>query len=581
MDKFGDKCVENEQNSDIQTWVKYIAQSAFLDQKIDDQALSVIGTLFDAQNDGDSCILIDAEHVISPLKNLYMAPNDQALKPFVYDAPYFYLYRYWWLEHQIAQHIVRLKQSDIHQIEMNDAYQTLLQDPFQKAALEMVLKQSLSLITGGPGTGKTYTLARIIAVLNEAIPDLRIAMAAPTGKAAQRMQEAILKSFEDAALSSFSLKDQNLEPVTIHRLLGLGHTLNPRFHEQQPLPYDLIVVDEASMLDLSLAQMLFAAVGDGARLILLGDAQQLASVDVGSVLSDLQQVPELQENHVHLQNSRRFNANAKIGKMAKFILNNHQIDHVLARFEDEVERAGELQSIDLSAIDEDKIQLQYLPETNSFTPEQLTLYYDQLLYGFEHFIYVLNHTEDNFNDWLASLIRAFDAYRILAATRHGVLGLTQLNQQIERRILERTQQIKQGDWYVGRPVMMTYNDYQLGLSNGEIGICLKRYDLPENEFHVYFPNLEKWIPATRLPKNIETAFAMTIHKSQGSEFVHTAVVLDQFGKDMLSKELIYTAITRAKKVVSLLVSPDALAIALSVQTTRRSGLGVNIMRNFN
>ena len=128
-----------------------------------------------------------------------------------------------------------------------------------------------------------------------------------------------------------------------------------------------------------------------------------------------------------------------------------------------------------------------------------------------------------------------------------------------------------GDWYIGRPVMMTYNDYQLGLSNGDIGICFKHRS-QAHQFEVFFPSLNKWIPATRLPKSIQTAFALTIHKSQGSEFNHTAVVLDQAATKLLSQELIYTAITRAKSVVSLLVSPQAFTQALCVKTTRSSGL---------
>ena len=161
---------------------------------------------------------------------------------------------------------------------------------------------------------------------------------------------------------------------------------------------------------------------------------------------------------------------------------------------------------------------------------------------------------------------------ILTAIRHSLFGLESLNRQIEQRFLSSTQQLKIGDWYVGRPVMMTYNDYQLGLSNGDIGICLKRTSDSSTPFEVYFPSLEKWVLANRLPKNIETAYVLTIHKSQGSEFKHTAVVLDQKAKNLLSKELIYTAITRAKSVVSLLVDQAAFEQSIKVGTVRKSGL---------
>ena len=172
------------------------------------------------------------------------------------------------------------------------------------------------------------------------------------------------------------------------------------------------------------------------------------------------------------------------------------------------------------------------------------------------------------------VIQVFDDYRILTAIRHGAFGLKQLNQQMEQRLLHGLSRYtaKQGDWYVGRPVMMTYNDYQLGLSNGDIGICFKRQRQGQTQFEVYFPSLEKWVLATRLPKNIETAFALTIHKSQGSEFTHTAVVLDAQAQNLLSQELLYTAITRAKTVVSVLADPQALMQALSKRTTRVSGV---------
>ncbi len=177
---------------------------------------------------------------------------------------------------------------------------------------------------------------------------------------------------------------------------------------------------------------------------------------------------------------------------------------------------------------------------------------------------------------IEQVIARFDDYRVLSAIRHGNLGLNVLNEQIEQRVLEATQQAKQGAWYVGRPVMMTYNDYQLGLSNGDIGICFKQQQQGQIQFAVYFPSLQKWVAAARLPKSIHTAYALTIHKSQGSEFTHTAVVLDANAQQLLSKELIYTAITRAKKVVSILAARSSLVTAMSVRTLRRSGLAVKV-----
>ncbi|MGA9698842.1 MAG: exodeoxyribonuclease V subunit alpha, partial [Acinetobacter sp.] len=440
-------------------------------------------------------------------------------------------------------------------------------------------KQGLNIITGGPGTGKTYTLARIIAVLNQAMPSIRIAMAAPTGKAAQRMKEALQNSLNDEKLQDLVTDDlKQLSPITLHRLLGLGETYQPRFHAKQPLPYDVIVIDEASMLDLSLANMLLSAVPDHARLILLGDADQLAAVDVGSVLADLQQVPALAENRVNLVSSRRFKEGALIGQMAKFIQAQQATQNgatLLEKFAQQVVRPSEIQSVSLQSEMDDQIQLEYLPPNMSKQFDR-TSYYDKLMLGYQPYVNALKSylTADEPELWVQQVVKVFDDYRILAAIRHGALGLTQLNLQVEQRLLEALslQISKQGDWYVGRPVMMTYNDYQLGLSNGDIGICFKRSRDGQSQFEVYFPSLEKWVPATRLPKSIETAFVLTIHKSQGSEFTHTAVVLDETAKDLLSKELLYTAITRAKKVVSLLADQDALVQSLTVKTMRKSGV---------
>ncbi len=493
------------------------------------------------------------------------------------------MYRYWNLETRLAKQIERLWQQQIPPVDLT-AYSGLLQDKYQKSALTMVAGKILSIITGGPGTGKTYTLARIIAVLNQAIPDIRIAMAAPTGKAAQRMQEALRYSFQDPKLLESGLITQSLQmqtTQTIHRLLGLGQNQQPRFHSRQPLPYDVIVIDEASMLDLELATLLFEAIPDHCRLILLGDAQQLASVEVGSVLADLQQIPALAEHRVHLVNSRRFTEDALIGKMAKFIQQfqaGKPHTEILDYFQQQIVPADQLSAITLSHDMQDQVQLEFLPA--SAQSLNWTEFYEKLMQGYLPYLKALKNylqAEETSEDTVKPLVQAFDHYRLLAATRHGALGLEKLNQYAKQWLNQALKTIAVGDWYIGRPVMMTYNDYQLGLSNGDIGICVRHREHPD-QFEVYFPSLNKWVAATRLPKNIETAFALTIHKSQGSEFTHTAVVLDQTAKNLLSQELIYTAITRAKKVVSLLVDTEAFVQSLTVKTTRKSGLVSKINR---
>lgn len=580
--KFEDNSVDKlsgqqpEQITWLNMWSNYLTQAPFSQSAQTVSAAQILQQLIEASLQGDSCIALDPTQ-LEALGDLAVSSEIATMQvaPCVYDQQGLALYRYWHLEQRLAQQICRLKRQTIQQINTSD-FQDLLSDPHQQAALKMVLQQWFSLITGGPGTGKTYTLARIIAALNQIIPDIRIAMAAPTGKAAQRMQEALQNSFNDpkllqSGLITDELRHQNTQ--TLHRLLGMGNRQIPRFNQKQPLPYDVIVVDEASMLDLSLATALFEAIPEGCRIILLGDANQLASVDVGSVLADLQQVPALTENRVQLQTSRRFAGDAKIGQLARFIQAQQDAtepDSVLSKLEHEIVNAAPLGAIHLNPEMPDLIQLEYLAESQQIEMEP---YQQKLMYGFQGYVAALKHylQADEPEDQIQPVIHAFDDYRILTAVRHGQLGLEQLNRFAEQWLNQQLKQIAVGDWYVGRPVMMTYNDYQLGISNGDIGICFKHRTQPQ-QFEVFFPSLNKWIAAHRLPRSMQTAFVLTIHKSQGSEFTHTAIVLDAHAEKLLSQELIYTAVTRAKKVVSILADRGALQQALTIRTVRRSGL---------
>ena len=566
----------------LTTWSHYLCQAPFAQLPQSELAAQILQQLIDASLQGDSCIAVDQTQlaILGELAvSSEQAPNQIAAC--VYDSQGLALYRYWQLEQRLAAQICRLKQQTV-QGGTSSYTKQLLEDPQQIAALDMVLRQGFNIITGGPGTGKTYTLARIIAVLNQSIPNLRIAMAAPTGKAAQRMQEALQNSFNDPKLLSSGLISnelRNQSTQTLHRLLGMGHQQQPRFHQKQPLPYDVIVVDEASMLDLNLATLLFEAVPEGCRIILLGDANQLASVDVGSVLADLQQVDALAENRVQLLTSQRFSATAKIGQCARFIqaqCNAAKSSDVLAQFEQDIVQPSSLQPVALTAKMPDQIQLEYIAAQN--TP--LEAYQQKLLCGFQGYVEALQcylQAEEPIDE-IQQVMHAFDHYRILTAVRHGAFGITQLNSYAEQWLNQQLKQVAIGNWYVGRPVMMSYNDYQLGISNGDIGICFKHRS-QAHQFEVFFPSLNKWVAAHRLPRNMQTAFALTIHKSQGSEFTHTAIVLDATAQKLLSQELIYTAVTRAKKVVSLLAAPDSLQQALTTRTVRCSGLVQKINTN--
>ena len=580
--KFEDNSVDKQvddqsaQMTWLNMWSNYLSQAPFSQSTQTVNAAQVLQQLVEASLQGDSCIEVESSQ-IAALADLAVSSEiaTTQVAPCVYDQQGLALYRYWQLEQRLAQQICRLKRQTIQLLD-TAPYQHLLSDEHQQAALKMVMQQWLSIITGGPGTGKTYTLARIIAALNQTIPDIRIAMAAPTGKAAQRMQEALQNSLNDPKLLESGLitdELRNQTTQTLHRLLGMGNRQIPRFHPKQPLPYDVIVVDEASMLDLNLATLLFEAVPEQCRLILLGDANQLASVDVGSVLADLQQVQALTENRVQLQTSRRFSGEAKIGQFARFIQAQQGLsspDLVLSKLETEIVQAAPLQTISLNKDMPDLIQLEYLPEQQDVEIEP---YQQKLMAGFQAYIEALKHyiQADEPVEQIQNVIQAFDDYRILTAVRHGPLGIEQLNRYAGHWLNQQLKQIAVGDWYIGRPVMMTYNDYQLGISNGDIGICFK-HRTQSQQFEVFFPSLNKWIAAHRLPRSMQTAFALTIHKSQGSEFTHTAIVLDAHAEKLLSQELIYTAVTRAKKVVSILADQKALQQSLMIRTVRRSGL---------
>ena len=407
------------------------------------------------------------------------------------------------------------------------------------------------MITGGPGTGKTYTLVRIVKALQQAQPDLRVALAAPTGKAAQRMQSVLDNAFAEQGIDAGNIQTAQ----TVHRLLGLGNGSKPRYDRNNPLPYDLIVLDEGSMLDLALGSLLFDAVAAGTRFIILGDADQLAAVDAGAVLADLQQSEVLASYQVHLSESKRFAADQGIGQLAQAVL------------QQQVEQAHALLA------QPDNAQIAYYPLQDEALKKDKVLQqqlFNQLWYGFAGYVKALQQGQD-----IQQLFQAFDSYRILAAMRLGVMGTARINQEMSLRLKQQLHtngsgSAAVGEWFHGRPVMMSRNDYGLQLSNGDIGICLQD---GQGKWQVHFPHLSKPIAVSRLPlHDISTAFALTIHKSQGSEFTHVAICLDASAQALLSRELLYTAITRAREQVSIWTSATTLQYAIQQKMLRQTGL---------
>ncbi len=520
-----------------------------------------------ALEQGDTCLYLTAEQADQIGSHTLFVSHAMALEtpaPLVImndmqddlqGGRYVYFYRQWQQEWQLTERLAALLSSEHapKTAHVDLTAETSLKD-LQKKAIESAVKSPFTLITGGPGTGKTYTLARIVKVLQSAQPHLRIALAAPTGKAAQRMQSVLIDEFQRAGITHIQVNDAQ----TIHRLLGLGGRSTPRYHRYEPLPFDLIIIDEGSMLDLALASLLFDAIAAGTRVIILGDADQLAAVDAGAVLADLGDSEALEPYRVHLQESNRFKADEGIGLLANGVLRQDE-GAVLAALTGNTQ----VQYFDLESMRKQSVFQQLW---QSFSA------YAIFLESLQHATHPLPEAS------VKALFAAFDQFRVLCAQRHGDFGANAINRAMGEYLqaAQRDQSVQSGGWYVGRPVMVTRNDYGLRLSNGDIGVCLA----DENgRLWVYFPDRAAPIAATRLPpEQIETAFALTIHKSQGSEFGLVAMVLDPSAEDMLTRELIYTAITRAKQCIQIWSNKSLLLNSVNKKSNRMSGLGGNIAR---
>lgn len=478
---------------------------------------------------------------------------------------------------------------------------------WQRIACAMALRGQLALITGGPGTGKTYTVARLLALLfalHPAPETLRIALAAPTGKAAARLKQSIdqalgqlgaaLPGVLDWALLANRLK----EALTLHRLLGARPDTRALRHDaRHPLDVDLLVVDEASMVHLEMMAALLAALPARARLVLLGDKDQLASVEAGAVLGDLcgqaergqydadsvawiaactgntvppalrhvpgTPLPALAQQTVMLRESRRFQG--AIGELAKAVNAGdvRAADAVFRRRDPAVQRLALTEAQALPAV------LGLALQGRDGAPIGYDLYLAALRQRPPAGDAVAHQA------WVVRVVRAFERVRLLCALREGDWGVTGLNARIETHLRSRGAIARHGEWYAGRPVMITRNDAALGVYNGDVGVALPGVEGGAS-LRVWLLEGEGQPPrsvmASRLAA-IETAFAMTVHKSQGSEFEHVALVLPPHLNPVLTRELVYTGITRAKAAFTL-VAPDPAvwAQALQRRTRRASGL---------
>ena len=449
---------------------------------------------------------------------------------------------------------------------------------WQKVAAAVALTRQYSVISGGPGTGKTTTVARLLAALLMLTPDrLRIRMAAPTGKAAARLTESLGNALQALPVSDTLKARFPQEATTLHRLLGAQPaTRRLRYHAGNPLHLDVLVVDEASMVDLSMMASLINALPPEARVIFLGDRDQLASVEAGAVLGDLcrsaefgysparaaelsaltgadisgneaAHAPEVRDSLCLLQQSYRFSASSGIGQLAAAV-NLGDLSRLA------VLRRQDFRDIVICPLD---------------SAEQWQSMLNDISQGYADVIGMVNN-----NAPPAEVLNTFSRYQLLCALREGPFGVSGLNQRIEQR-LRQQQRLPaasgSGNLYAGRPVMITRNDNTLGLFNGDIGIIM--YDETQQlKAHFMLPDGNvKAVHPSRLPPH-DTAWAMTVHKSQGSEFDHTALVLPAQYSPVLSRELVYTAITRARKQLTIYSDEAVFTRAIQSRTRRRSGL---------
>lgn len=467
------------------------------------------------------------------------------------DDRLLYLDRYWREEEQVCTDLLALSVPSVPgcPTEVPDC-ERLFPPGYaeQRAAAEIALSQAVTVLTGGPGTGKTTTVARLLALLAEQAERgdgsrLRIALAAPTGKAAARLGEAVA-----AEVAKLQAPDQmrlaGLQAMTLHRLLGPRPDTSTRFrhHRGNRLPHDVIVVDETSMVALTMMARLLEAVRPDARLILVGDADQLVSVDAGAVLADLVDglAARTDLQVIVLRQSHRFGES--IGALAEAIRIG-AADQAVTLL-----RAG---GEHIEWIDEDD------------PAERLRA------------VLVLHARRVREAAMLGAsevALATLDEHRLLCAHRDGPHGVAHWNRQVQRWLSEETGQSMWSQWYAGRPVLVTANDYGLGVYNGDTGVVVVG---PEHgqSLRVVISGAAGPLafPTTRL-SNVETMYAMTIHKTQGSQVQEVTVLMPPADSRLLTRELLYTAVTRAKNKVRLVGTEASVRAALGRRAARATGL---------
>ena len=473
---------------------------------------------------------------LNKFTDLYTNDPFQEFKPIVFFMDRYYFYKYWYYENILAEKLCRIaSESGAHSADF-DKFSSVFDTLFdtdsveQKRAAELSVKNRMTIITGGPGTGKTTIISKIILALLSIKPDAKILLAAPTGKAASRMNESLkffisgVRKMPEKPISDDPLDlAATLEGCSLHRLLGWSHG-EFLFNKNNKLSADLIIVDEASMVDISMMNALLDAIDGNSSLILLGDKDQLASVAVGNVLSDIcaSKSTVFKKNIAELTVSYRFDPAIK--EIAEAV------------------KAADADLLKSIAIDH--------------KPSDREIEFTKTIKGKYGFLFE--------NDSPAGILEKLGSFKILTTTNESVADINKL--------AEKAFGIDpaKDPWYNGRPVMVTKNNYGTGLFNGDCGVILEC----NGTKRAYFQGHSDEGFAISELGAVETVYAMTIHKSQGSEFISVLIFLpdDLNSSAMLTKEILYTAVTRAKKSVSIYASAKAVEKSITNENERSSSL---------
>lgn len=502
------------------------------------------------------------------------------IAPLILESPRLYLGRFWHYEKQVQQAILKRLQwsDDIDERQLAQGLNRLFPvkpdkaaPDWQKLACALAVGRQFAIVSGGPGTGKTTTVVKILALLIEQNLDQRIGLAAPTGKAATRMMESIRERKTEISVDAEIRDKIPDEACTLHRLLeydGRGFGID----QNNPLPLDCLVIDEASMIDLPLMSRILTALPDAARLILIGDRDQLASVEAGNVLADLtgngqeivyspsiaqkltdlgssgpcqistdQHAPGIANSIALLRKSYRFDSSGSIGKLAAL-----------------VNRGEARQAIILLESDSlDHVEW-HEPDNNEIATEVIKKAVDH------YQSYLLAHSPDQ-------ALEYFDRFRILCAIQQGPTGVIECNRRIEERLFPKRNH-GESTVFHGKAVMITVNDYESGLFNGDVGLFWKDQD---GRVRAWFRNAGDDIrdfPIHALPEYVP-AWAMTVHKSQGSEFEKVMLILPgEKSTSVVCRELIYTGITRCKNSILIHSNRKVFIRGVERKLSRSSGL---------